>query len=61
MPLRACLKCKHLTSSSICDVCKSSNLSSDWSGLFIVIRPESSELAKTLGITSPGRYAIKVR
>lgn len=50
-----------VSSGPICPNCKSSNLSSDWSGLLIVIDPEKSEIAKKLNIKAPGKYALRVR
>jgi DNA-directed RNA polymerase subunit E" len=56
----ACRKCKTLTSGRICPNCKSKDLSPDWSGLVVVNDIDSSLVAKTLNITKPGRYALKV-
>ena len=44
-----------------CPVCGSTDLSDDWEGAIIVLDPEKSRIAKSLGIEKPGRYAIKVR
>ncbi len=56
----ACRKCKTLTSEKECPNDHSTELSKEWSGLIIIINPERSQVAKTLGITKPGRYALKV-
>jgi DNA-directed RNA polymerase subunit E" len=56
----ACRKCKTLTSDKTCPNDGSTELSKEWSGLIIIINPERSQVAKTLGITKPGRYALKV-
>jgi len=45
----------------VCPNCKSSNLSDDWSGLVVIVEPSTSEVAKRMGITAPGRYALRVR
>jgi DNA-directed RNA polymerase subunit E" len=37
------------------------DLSDDWSGLIVIIDPAASEVAKKMGITKAGRYAIRVR
>lgn len=62
MPLRerACRECKRIGTSDVCENCGSSNLTSAFSGLLIIIDPESSEVAKLMGITKPGKYAVKV-
>jgi len=56
----ACRKCKHVTTLKVCPNCKSSDLTPDWNGVVLVVDPTSSEISKTLGITTKGKYAIKV-
>ncbi|MGQ9780865.1 MAG: transcription elongation factor subunit Spt4 [Nitrososphaeria archaeon] len=56
----ACRKCKALTSGKVCPVCNSTDLSSRWSGLIIILDPEKSKVAKMLGLKAKGRYAIEV-
>jgi len=56
----ACRKCKHVTTLKVCPNCKSSDLTPDWTGVVLVVDPTSSEISKTLGITTKGKYAIKV-
>ena len=56
----ACSKCKHVTTLKVCPNCKSSDLTPDWNGVVLVVDPTNSEISKTLGITTKGKYAIKV-
>jgi len=56
----ACRKCKMLTTDKTCPNDGSTELSNEWSGLVIIINPEKSQVAKTLGIAKAGRYALKV-
>lgn len=56
----ACRKCRTLTTEKVCPNDGSTELSSEWSGLIIVIDPDKSQVAKTLGINKSGRYALKV-
>lgn len=56
----ACRKCKCVTTGKICPACKSSDLTPYWEGIVIVGNPEESKIAKTLGITAKGKYALKV-
>ncbi|HET9806056.1 MAG TPA: transcription elongation factor subunit Spt4 [Nitrososphaeraceae archaeon] len=56
----ACKKCKAITVGKVCPVCNSTDLSSDWSGIVIVFDPNTSLIAKTLEITVPHKYALKV-
>ncbi|HET6800147.1 MAG TPA: transcription elongation factor subunit Spt4 [Nitrososphaeraceae archaeon] len=56
----ACKKCKAITIGKVCPVCKSSDLSPDWSGIILVFDPSKSQIASTLEITAPHKYALKV-
>jgi len=44
-----------------CPICKSTDLSEDFSGHVIIVDPENSEIAEKLGVTLPGNYALRVR
>lgn len=57
---KACRKCKVITTGRVCPNCKSTDLSSDWSGIILVFDPKNSEVAKTLEISTPNKYALKV-
>lgn len=57
--MQVCRNCKRFTNESVCPVCKSSNMSSSWKGV-VVILDTSSETAKALNITEPGKYALYV-
>ena len=58
---KACKNCRFISNGPVCPNCKSTNLSDDWSGLVIIMDPSISEVAKRMGITAAGRYAIRVR
>lgn len=62
-PLKACRKCRTLVDRDVevCPSCGSRDFTEDWEGMVIVINPERSDVAKLLGISKPGRYAVKVR
>lgn len=57
---KACKSCNKITEEGVCPVCDSHDLSTRFQGLVIIISPENSEIAKKLGITVPGEYALKV-
>jgi DNA-directed RNA polymerase subunit E" len=59
---KACKSCKALAplDAQTCPVCGSNDFSEEWSGMVIVLDPERSQIARSLGITKPGRYAIKI-
>jgi DNA-directed RNA polymerase subunit E" len=60
MTEKACRTCRRLVKGNICPVCKNSELATGWKGLLLVIDP-NSEIAKEAGITSPGKFAIKIK
>ncbi|WXG42871.1 MAG: transcription elongation factor subunit Spt4 [Promethearchaeati archaeon SRVP18_Atabeyarchaeia-1] len=61
---KACRNCNLIVSGTAkrsCENCKSSDFSTDYQGLVIIIDPERSMIAKKLDVTRKGWYAIKVR
>ena len=61
MSPRACRTCKIITEENICPICRSTDLSDDFSGLLVVLDPENSQLAKKLDVEKEGRYALRIR
>lgn len=60
MAKKACRECKAIIlKGNVCPVCKSTNLTSSFQGV-IVVFDINSEIARKLGITTPGKYAVKV-
>ena len=57
---KACRKCKVITLGKVCPNCKSTDLSADWSGIILVFDAANSQVAKTLDIVTPNKYALKV-
>ena len=56
----ACRACRCVTVAKVCPACKSTDLSPDWNGIALIVNPETSKIAETLGIKKEGKYAIKV-
>ena len=56
----ACRKFRTLTTGKICRNCHSTELTPNWSGLIVVVDPAKSTVARTVNISKPGRYALKV-
>ena len=56
----ACRVCRTLTTERTCPNCGSTDLTDSWSGLVIVLNPSASEVARLMGVTKAGRYAIEV-
>jgi DNA-directed RNA polymerase subunit E" len=61
MKKKACKKCKYFVEGSECPVCKSNQFSLSWQGRLYILDANRSSIAKKIGITSKGEYAIKVR
>lgn len=57
---KACKDCRRLVKGDVCPACKTSDLTTGWKGLAIIIDP-NSEIAEKMDINSTGRYAIKMR
>lgn len=58
---KACKTCKIFVKGSECPICKSTDLTTSWKGRIIIMDPGKSEVAKKMGITVKGEYAIKTR
>jgi DNA-directed RNA polymerase subunit E" len=58
--LRACKECNFISEADACPRC-GEQTSRDWQGYVAVIDAERSDIAKKMGITANGRYALKVR
>ena len=56
----ACRMCRMLTTEKQCPNDGWTELSYVWAGLIIIFNSDKSQVAKTLGITKPGRFALKV-
>ncbi len=56
----ACRKCRAITTGKVCPVCKSTDLTPDWTGIIVILSPENSQIAKLLNINEKGKYALKV-
>ncbi|MEX2721690.1 MAG: transcription elongation factor subunit Spt4 [Candidatus Wukongarchaeota archaeon] len=60
--VKSCRTCRRIVEAgNRCPHCRTHTLSEDWDGLIIIADPENSYIAKLLGITEPGKYALRVR
>ena len=57
----ACKECHLILEDKSCPRCPDSELSRQWQGFVEDLNPEKSDLAKEIGIRTPGRYALRVR
>lgn len=65
---KACRDCHFLTAETQCPNCKSTNLSTSYTGVVVILPGrkhddprKSSYIAERLNIDKPGKYALKVR
>lgn len=56
---QVCRNCRRFTTEKVCPVCKSTNLSTSWKGVVVVL-DTNSEVAKNLNIIEPGKYTLFV-
>ena len=67
--MKACRACHYLTNESMCPNCKSTSLSTSFTGIVVILPGKSlhddprkdSYVASRLNIDKPGKYALKVR
>ena len=57
----ACKECHLILEENSCPRCPDSDVSREWQGFVEILNPEKSDLAKEMGIRTPGRYALRVR
>jgi len=63
MPIKvqkACKKCGYIAEDEKCPRC-GGETSKDWQGYVIIIDYKRSEIAKKMGVSSNGRFALRVR
>ena len=58
MSARACKQCRRILAGKTCPVCKIEG-ARNYQGV-IVVFDANSDIAKKMGITAPGQYALKV-
>ena len=58
---KVCKKCRLFVEGDQCPICKSSQFVNSWQGRINIMDPVKSDIAKQIGATTKGEYAIKVR
>lgn len=61
MSERACKICRRLLEGNLCPIDKSTDLTKTWHGVVVVFDPTNSEIAKEAGLTSSGKFALKIK
>lgn len=57
---KACKKCSLISDEDSCPRC-GEHTSKEWQGYVVIIDHEKSDIAKKMGITANGKYALRVR
>lgn len=58
---KACRTCrKVIEEGDECPVCHGTAFTTFWKGYAVVIDPDKSDIAKKMGINTPGKYALKL-
>ncbi|MEK6958360.1 MAG: transcription elongation factor subunit Spt4 [archaeon] len=59
---KACRSCRYVLEEGgdVCPICGSNSFTTFWRGYVVILKPEQSEIAKKMGITKPGRYALRL-
>lgn len=58
---KACRTCHKLSEDvKECPVCKGTDLTTFWSGFVEIVNTEKSEIAKKMGATTVGKYALRL-
>jgi DNA-directed RNA polymerase subunit E" len=58
---KACKDCKRvIEKGDVCPNCGGTNLTTSWKGSVTIFNENDSEIAKKMGITKPGKYALRL-
>ena len=59
--VKACKSCKMIVGKGdTCPICHGDGLTTNWRGYVVIFDHEKSEIAKKMGITVPGKYALRM-
>lgn len=58
---KVCTNCKLFVKGDKCPICQMSTFSRTWKGVVYIKDPQNSEVAKLLGVTTPGKYCLWVK
>lgn len=58
---KACRNCRKIVEEDKeCPLCHSNQLTTFWRGYVLLIDPDRSEIAKHMGISAPGKFALRL-
>jgi len=58
---KVCRNCRLFVKEDVCPLCGESNFSRSWKGMMLINNPAESEIARTLGIKTKGKYTLWVK
>ena len=58
---KACRRCRVFVDGAECPLCKGNQFAQGWNGRVAVLDVTKSEIAKRMGVTASGEYAIKLK
>ncbi len=58
---KLCRSCRLFVQGDECPICHKNQFTDSWQGRIYILDSNKSEIAKKIGITVKGEYAIKVR
>lgn len=61
MKKKVCRQCRVFVDEGNCPVCKGNDFAVSWQGRVSILDTKESAVAKKMGISSDGEYAIKIR
>lgn len=61
MSKKVCRQCRIFVEGNQCPICKKNQFTDNWKGRLVIVDAEKSEIAKKMGLTVKGEYAIKVK
>jgi len=61
MPEKVCRNCRRIVLTDRCPVCGGTNFTTTWTGVAEILDPENSLVAREMGVTVAGKYALRVR
>ena len=59
---KACRECRFVLEEGgdVCPVCGSNSFTTFWRGYVSILNSEKSSIAQKMGITKPGKYALRL-
>ena len=61
MASKACKGCKFvIDDGDVCPACNGTELTTNWKGFVVIFDVSKSDIAQKMGLTMPGKYALRL-